>query len=31
MLSAGRAWFGRRETGDRQARTTGVLRFVAAF
>lgn len=31
MLSAGRAWFGKRETGDRQARTTGVLRMVAAF
>lgn len=31
MLSAGRAWFGKWDTGDRQARTTGVLRFVAAF
>lgn len=31
MLSAGRAWFGKRETGDRTARTTGVLRIVAAF
>lgn len=31
MLSGGRASFGRRETGDRQSRTTGVLRVIAAF
>lgn len=31
MLSAGGAWYGRRKTGDRQVRSSAVLRFIAAF